>query len=128
MFGKMLAIEHPFDTMPPMDPSTQPTGIPSGRARDRRVFLGRRALAAIALAVMAGPWLGPLRQAVSGPAAPVPVSRDTYLVRAGDTLWAIAERLSPGADPRPLVDAIAEANDLDARRVEAGTTLVIPLR
>jgi hypothetical protein len=27
-------------------------------------------------------------------------------VRAGDSLWTIAERLAPGADPRPMVDRL----------------------
>jgi hypothetical protein len=27
-------------------------------------------------------------------------------VRPGDTLWSIAERMAPGADPRPMVDRL----------------------
>jgi hypothetical protein len=38
-------------------------------------------------------------------AAPAPT---VYVVRSGDTLWSIAQRLRPDADPRPLVDALAE--------------------
>jgi len=30
----------------------------------------------------------------------------TYAVQPGDTMWSIAERLRPGADPRPLVDRL----------------------
>lgn len=37
------------------------------------------------------------------PAAPV------YIVRPGDTLWSIAEKLDPGGDPRDLVDRLADA-------------------
>jgi nucleoid-associated protein YgaU len=134
MFGEVLAIEHPFDTMPPMELAMAGTACTPGRAlrprgQDRAVFLRRRVLVAALLAVMIGPWIGPLRDAVSGPAAaPLPVSRGTYLVRPGDTLWAIAERLAPGEDPRPLVDAIAEANGVAAGTLEAGVTLVIPAR
>ncbi len=31
------------------------------------------------------------------------------VVRAGDSLWSIAERLEPGRDPRPVVDALEQA-------------------
>jgi hypothetical protein len=33
----------------------------------------------------------------------------TTVVRSGDSLWTVAERLAPGEDPRPVVDALAEA-------------------
>jgi len=50
----------------------------------------------------------------------------TYVVRPGDTLWAIATRFSgPQADPRPLMDALAGANDIDGT-LAVGTRLVIP--
>lgn len=136
MFGEVLAIEHPFDTMRSMELAMAgSTGArrPSTTARlsrhDRSTFVRRRVLVATLLAVMAGPWIAPVRDAISGASAgPVPVSRGTYLVRPGDTLWAIAERLAPGEDPRPLVDAIVDANGLDGRSLEAGATLVLPAR
>jgi hypothetical protein len=31
------------------------------------------------------------------------------VVRPGDSLWAVAQRLAPGDDPRPVVDALSEA-------------------
>jgi hypothetical protein len=31
------------------------------------------------------------------------------VVRPGDSLWSVAERLAPGGDPRPVVDALSEA-------------------
>jgi hypothetical protein len=31
------------------------------------------------------------------------------VVRPGDSLWSVASRLAPGSDPRPVVDALAEA-------------------
>jgi nucleoid-associated protein YgaU len=33
------------------------------------------------------------------------------VVRPGDTLWSIALRFDPDADPRPVVDAMSEARD-----------------
>ena len=31
------------------------------------------------------------------------------VVRPGDSLWSVAERLAPDSDPRPVVDALSEA-------------------
>jgi Tfp pilus assembly protein FimV len=59
---------------------------------------------------------GPAIRAVA-PAPPSLVSRHSYTVRAGDTVWTIAERLEPpDQDPRPLVDEIVRDNG-------GGTTL-----
>ncbi len=33
----------------------------------------------------------------------------TTVVRPGDSLWTVAERLAPGDDPRPVVDALSDA-------------------
>jgi Tfp pilus assembly protein FimV len=49
-----------------------------------------------------------------------------YVVRPGDTLWAIAARLSgPDADPRGVLDSLVRANHLGAT-LPVGTRLVIP--
>lgn len=63
-----------------------------------------------------------------GSTAPRDGSRGrTYAVRPGDTVWRIAERLAdPGADLRPLVDGIVDANRVDPGNLMAGQTLVIP--
>ena len=50
----------------------------------------------------------------------------TYVVRPGDTLWAIAVRIAgPQADPRPVVDQLAEANHVGGVIVP-GETLRLP--
>lgn len=56
------------------------------------------------------------------------VERVTYVVRPGDTLWSIAERLVPGEDPRPLVDALARANAVSPGTLVPGQVLVVPGR
>jgi LysM repeat protein len=62
------------------------------------------------------------RHAVRGHRAAV----RTYVVRSGDTLWAIASRFSgPNADPRPLMDALAGLNHVEGA-LAVGTRLVIP--
>lgn len=57
---------------------------------------------------------------------PVAEVEEVYIVQPGDSLWAIAERLAPGQDPRSLVDAMSERNGGSALQV--GQQLVIPLR
>lgn len=79
-------------------------------------------MAAVVLlgAVLAGPVAG----ALAGPrVAPEPAA---YVIRPGDTLWTIAARLRPGADPRPLILQIQQLNDVDAGSLAPGRTLLIP--
>ena len=54
------------------------------------------------------------------------VSQRTYVVRQGDTLWAIASRIAPAGDPRPLIQAIQDANGVDAGSLVPGAVLRIP--
>jgi LysM repeat protein len=51
---------------------------------------------------------------------------DRYVVQSGDTLWSIAVSRAPGSDPRPVVQAIADANQVDAGSLVPGQVLVIP--
>lgn len=59
----------------------------------------------------------------SGGAA-APAERVT--VRPGETLWQIAERAAPGADPRETVQRILDLNGLQTSQVQAGTALRLP--
>ena len=54
------------------------------------------------------------------------VSQRTYVVRQGDTLWAIASRIAPAGDPRPVIQAIQDANGVDAGSLVPGAVLRIP--
>ncbi len=76
--------------------------------------------ALIALAAVGAVHVLGADAAASGPAstadAPHPVGADAstssapaaVVVAPGDSLWSIAQRLDPGADVRPLVDALAD--------------------
>ncbi|MEA2827923.1 MAG: hypothetical protein QOG43_2362 [Actinomycetota bacterium] len=69
----------------------------------------RQALAAgtvAALSAVASVVLGALGGgSLTAPERPLPVvAGHVYQVQPGDTFWAIARSIDPGADPRPLVD------------------------
>jgi len=53
-------------------------------------------------------------------------ARASVVVADGDTLWTIAERLAPAADPRDTVAQLERANGLSGAQVAAGARLVIP--
>src|SRR5207247_6219585 len=85
-----------------------------------RVRWGRVAVLATAMAVPVGVHAA---GASDGHRA---ASSRTYVVRAGDTLWSIASRIAgPGADPRPVVDALQRANHVTGAIVP-GETLRLP--
>lgn len=48
------------------------------------------------------------------------------MVQPGESLWAVAERVAPGADPRDVIDAIVAFNHLGSADVMAGQQLGIP--
>jgi nucleoid-associated protein YgaU len=92
-----------------------------------RTGVRRRKLAfTLCLALVAAVWAGPLGRIVTGADGAGLASRSTYVVREGDTLWSIARGVVPGEDPRPLVDAIAAANGVDAGAIVPGQTLLVP--
>lgn len=92
-----------------------------------RTGVRRRRLAfTTCLALVAGVWAGPLGRIVAGSEGAGLASRSSYVVREGDTLWSIARGVAPDEDPRPLVDAIAAANGVDAGAIVPGQTLLVP--
>jgi Tfp pilus assembly protein FimV len=93
------------------------------RTRVRR----RRLTLTVSVALVAAAWAGPAVRALGSPEQPTRITRSSYVVREGDTLWTIARRLAPGSDPRPIVDVLSAANGLDAGRIVPGQTLVVPL-
>jgi nucleoid-associated protein YgaU len=89
------------------------------RIRRRRLVAG--GLLVVALSVTAPAVSGAMTGGSARGAA-----GDRYVVRRGDTLWSIAVSRAPGSDPRPVVQAIADANRVDAGSLVPGQVLVIP--
>jgi len=50
----------------------------------------------------------------------------TVVARPGDTLWSIAVRARPDADPRVTVEHIIDANGLGSPVIQPGQRLVLP--
>jgi LysM repeat protein len=103
---------------------------------DRPTRIRRRRLVALVMAVglfagaaTAGRALLDAATSVE-PSSPQPVdapasspSAQTHVVSPGDTLWSIAVAIAPDSDPRPVVDALRDANGGPELRV--GERLVI---
>lgn len=117
------------EARPTTRPATRPrlVALDGGRSdagrRRRRVFLVRRlvALVALALVVVAAVAVGSRVVGGVAGAAAVPTS---YEVERGDTLWSIAGELAPGADRRHVVALLADANG--GTTVVPGQDLVVP--
>ena len=85
-----------------------------------------RTMVIISTVVLAVLLLASSVRAVSPPDAP-PSDAVEYTVAAGDTLWAIAGRLTgPGEDRRPVVSEIRRVNGLEGSLIHPGQTLLVP--
>ncbi|GEM_PF-361973 len=108
------------------------------RARPATVRLTRRgrlvlgALAAAAAVTAAALWLalgGPARASgsgVTGSGARGGGSMARVVVRPGDSLWGIAGRVDPSADPRVITAEIVADNGLAGTAIRAGQVLWVP--
>ena len=126
----LAVVAEPRRTARPAGPAT--AGRPSTATYRRRRLV---AAALILGALLAGSWVlgalggGSLAASERGSSSHVelqvqPVSRSTYVVAPGDTLWSIARALQPEGDVRPVVDALAAARQ--GRPLEVGETIVLP--
>jgi LysM repeat protein len=111
MFGSIL-----------LTSNTRSAKLSSMRTRVRR---RRRAVALVAATALAWALGGPVAEAFGlgdGPATPSRI----HVVRAGETLWAIATGYEPAHDPREVVAAIQAANALDPGALVPGQRIVVP--
>jgi hypothetical protein len=103
-------------------------GQPSQLTRPTRLTRRGRLLVSLAvllLAVTGGVLLTGGGAALAGTDRPA-VSHQQVTVQPGQTLWQIAERTAPGADPRETVQRILDLNGLQTSEVQAGTALLLP--
>jgi len=90
-------------------------------ARGRAVLLFLIAVP-IALWLLIGQLNGGAASGSLEAGGPVPV----VVVDSGESLWSVAERVAPGADPRDVIAAIVSFNHLPSADVMAGQQLGIP--
>ena len=85
--------------------------VPTTTYWRRRAVAAVLGVALVLVAAQAGGALGgsPLAVPERRPAVSEAAGTTRYVVEPGDSLWSIAEELTPGEDPRPVVDALAEA-------------------
>jgi hypothetical protein len=107
-----------------------PGGVHPVRTRLRLTRRGRAVLATLgALPIVAGAFVFGLNgggAVASGESSDVEFQYVT--VRAGESLWSLAEDLAPDSDPRDVVDDILALNQLSSAGLEPGQRLAIPSR
>jgi hypothetical protein len=114
--------------------STDPGVVPQrhgGQLRRRRASLvvrRRRTLLAVMGLLLVGlalPLSGTGGSSHATGSAPVETAGSSvYTVRAGDTLWSIAERVDPSGDPRPLVAQLTK--EIGSDTVVPGERITVP--
>lgn len=86
------------------------------------------AVSTLAVAVLL--WLSAAAgaQAASSGASPGSVYRNLtrVVVQPGQSLWTIALRAAPGADPRVVVQRIIDLNGLSGQPIQPGERLWVP--
>ena len=93
----------------------------------QRTYVRRRRTVAVAVAALVAVLLSPLAASALRPGEPPrPPAQRTVVVQPGDTLWSIAQRVRPAADPRETVAAIQDANGIDAGSLQPGRSIVVP--
>ena len=118
----------------PALPARPPSAPAVGRVRlTRRGKIVVGALLALAVAGLAALiWLAVAGQAeAAGPAGLGTGSGAGHtmlrvVVRPGETLWSIAVRTDPGADPRAVIQEIVDDNALRGTAIQAGQVLWVP--
>ena len=100
--------------------------VVAARIRRRRLVLGAAVVGM--LVALALPWggAGGHTLATPGPvlAGATVTHHADYIVQPGDTMWSIAQRLDPGADPRVVVAQLQAQVGSDT--LQAGERLRLP--
>jgi hypothetical protein len=111
------------------NPSTVRFDAPVGTAPRTAVRLTRRGRVVLVLALLTVAFLAfTLGRVGSSQAATEPTTRVPYAqttVHSGETLWAVAQRVAPGHDPREVVEQLRALNHLTGS-LQAGQQLLLP--
>ena len=92
-----------------------------------RTYVRRRRTVAVVGTALVAVLLSPLAAGAVRRGEPAPAAQEVIVVRAGDTLWSIAQRIRPGDDPRQVAGQIAAANGVQPGGLTVGASLVVPL-
>jgi LysM domain len=104
------------------------TGGPAPALR----FTRRGRIVLVALLIFAAGLIGLVAAhgaAATGTGVPPRVLEKNFsqvLVRPGDSLWSIAARTQPNADPRLVIERIADINALQDAQITPGQRLWVP--
>ena len=101
---------------------------PAARPAIRLTRRGRVVLAVLAALVLAGLFVAGATAAQASAPAAAHAAGTRVFVQPGDTLWSIAQRTHPHADPQTVVQDILSANHLSSASVTVGQRLWVPRR
>ncbi len=107
-------------------PKARPHRPSAAVYRRRRVVAAALTLAVAWAGVGLGSEVLGRMTGTDGGLSPVGASGEpvSYVVQPGDTWWDLAAAVAPGEDPRPVVDALIEANGGAALQV--GQRILLP--
>jgi Tfp pilus assembly protein FimV len=93
-----------------------------------RTYVRRRRTVAVVGTALVAVLMSPLAAGAVRRGEPsAPAAQQVVVVRPGDTLWSIAQRVRPGEDPREVAGEIASVNRVEPGALAVGSSLVVPL-
>jgi nucleoid-associated protein YgaU len=94
--------------------------------RGRVARTGALAALVLLLAVSVADVVGSGRALAADTSTSRPVITQEVVVEQGDSLWLIAGRTAPTADPREVVTRIRELNGMRSNLIQPGQVLLVP--
>jgi hypothetical protein len=116
-----------FEPAPTRGTGPAPAPAPA-RPAVRLTRRGWIVLAVLAALVLAGLFVGGATAAEASAPAAAHAGDTRVFVQPGDTLWSIAQRTHPDADPQTVVQDILSDNHLSSAAVTVGQRLWVPRR
>jgi nucleoid-associated protein YgaU len=107
-------------------PAAAPGAPAAGPHPVRLTLRGRVVLVVIAALAVAGLVIAGATVAQASSPAAAHAGDSRVFVQPGDTLWSIAHRADPGADPQTVIAGILRANHLPAAMVNVGQRIWVP--